>query len=203
MALALAVGIVVSVAPGVAQAAGKQGGGCVGRHPAYIEGVFEPSYSAGCSGHDEPELNPLSNLAGSAKDVTWSFVLPGNGDRFPVDAVGPTFWLAAGDDPTACRAGVQELQFYPNSVVGNYAPNGGYVVSQQGPHGLLARLVADHPPGEAQLPRPAAFNAMLTRDGATPRWSCTPGQDQRPLLRDGGQGWLAHPRHRHDDGQVV
>ena len=50
VALTLAVGIVVSLAPGVAQAAGKQGGGCVGRHPAYIEGVFEPSYSAGCSG---------------------------------------------------------------------------------------------------------------------------------------------------------
>ena len=55
--------------------------------------MFEPSYSAGCSGHDEPELNPLSNLAGSAKDVTWSFVLPGNGSSFPVDAVGPTFWF--------------------------------------------------------------------------------------------------------------
>ena len=68
MALALAIAIAVSVAPGLAHAAGKQGGGCVGRHPAYIEGVFEPSYSAGCSGHDEPELDPISDEPGSAKN---------------------------------------------------------------------------------------------------------------------------------------
>jgi hypothetical protein len=35
-------------------------GGCIAHRPAYIEGVFEPQYTAGCSGHDEPELDPVS-----------------------------------------------------------------------------------------------------------------------------------------------
>ena len=169
VALALAVGIVVSLAPGVAQAAGKQGGGCVGRHPAYIEGVFEPSYSAGCSGHDEPELNPLSNLAGSAKDVTWSFVLPGNGSSFPVDAVGPTFWFGGPvtDPDSLFGQAFEELQFYPNSVVGNCTPNGGYVVSQQpGAYTVCSPVWSLTTTGQKpNYHEPAAFNAMLTRDG--------------------------------------
>ena len=169
MALALVVGILVSAAPGVAQAAGKQGGGCVGRHPAYIEDVFEPSYSAGCSGHDEPELNPLSNLAGSAKDVTWSFVLPGNGDRFPVDAVGPTFWFGGPvtDPDSLFGQAFEELQFYPNSVVTNCTPNGGFVLSQQaGDYTVCSPVWSLTTTGQKpNYHEPAAFNAMLTRDG--------------------------------------
>ena len=80
------------VMPGSASASGGQGA-CIAHHPAYIEDVFEVNYSAGCSGHDEPELDPLSNLAGSAQDLTWTFQLPGNGKHFNVDAVGPTFWF--------------------------------------------------------------------------------------------------------------
>ena len=34
---------------------------CSAHHPNYIEDVFEPSYTAGCTGHDEPELDPVSN----------------------------------------------------------------------------------------------------------------------------------------------
>jgi hypothetical protein len=169
MALALLVGIVVSIAPGVAQAADKQGAGCVGRHPAYIEGVFEPSYSAGCSGHDEPELNPLSNLAGSAKDVTWSFDLPGNGGRFPVDAVGPTFWFGGPvtDPDSLFGQAFEELQFYPNSVVTNCTPSGGFVVSQQpGDYTVCSPVWSLTTTGQKpNYHEPAAFNAMLTRDG--------------------------------------
>jgi hypothetical protein len=35
-----------------------QGSGCIAHRPHYIEGVFEVSYDSGCSGHDEPELDP-------------------------------------------------------------------------------------------------------------------------------------------------
>src|SRR5690348_11645390 len=69
------------------------GTGCIAHHPNYIEGVFEPRYSAGCSGHDEPELDPISGAAGSAKNFTWRFVLPSDGSTFPVSATGPTFWF--------------------------------------------------------------------------------------------------------------
>ena len=27
---------------------------CSAHHPNYVEDVFEPSYTAGCTGHDEP-----------------------------------------------------------------------------------------------------------------------------------------------------
>jgi hypothetical protein len=39
----------------------------------------------GCSGHDEPELDPVSSLAGSAQDLTWTAVLPSDG-AVPVSA---------------------------------------------------------------------------------------------------------------------
>jgi hypothetical protein len=40
--------------------------GCYAHRPRYVEGVFEVRYDAGCSGHDEPELDPLSSAPGSA-----------------------------------------------------------------------------------------------------------------------------------------
>src|SRR6185437_591238 len=106
----------MSVGVPTASATGGPGGGCIAHRPAYIEGVFEPHYTAGCSGHDEPELDPVSNLAGSAQDITWRFVLPSNGS-FPVDAVGPTFWFGGTvNDPNSLFGqAFEELQFYPNA----------------------------------------------------------------------------------------
>src|SRR5215470_12618743 len=82
----------LALMPARAAAASGQSG-CIAHHPAYVEDVFEPQYAASCSGHDEPELNPLSNARGSARNLTWTFQLPGNGSFFDVDAVGPTFWF--------------------------------------------------------------------------------------------------------------
>jgi hypothetical protein len=57
--------------------------------------------------HDEPELNPLANLPGPAKNVTWSFVLPVNGDpwgsRAPLvmhagDAIDGYYFVTAAKD---------------------------------------------------------------------------------------------------------
>ncbi len=75
-----------------APAANANNSGCYAHRPRYIEGVFEVRYDAGCSGHDEPELDPLSSAPGSARELTWAVVLPSDG-AFPVSNVGPTFWF--------------------------------------------------------------------------------------------------------------
>jgi hypothetical protein len=172
--IGLALGVLGSavafVAPtGAAQAAGGQGA-CIAHRPAYIENVFEPYYSAGCSGHDEPELNPLSNLRGSAKDVTWTFRLPGNGSHFDVEAVGPTFWFGGPvKDPTSLFGqAFEELQFYPNSVVQNCNSNGGAELKQVlGAYTACSPVWSIHTTGQKPVyHEPAAFNAMLTRSGS-------------------------------------
>lgn len=65
--LPLAAALVVLAIPGAARA---DSGGCLAHHPIYVEGTFEPQYTQGCTGHDEPEIDPLSNLAGSGRDLT-------------------------------------------------------------------------------------------------------------------------------------
>ena len=66
----------------------SQGSGCIAHHPNYIEDVFEVGYAAGCSGHDEPELDPVSSAPGSARDLTWHVALPAGG-TVPVSSVWP------------------------------------------------------------------------------------------------------------------
>src|SRR5215469_2532682 len=69
-------------------AAGSSGQSlCIGHHPQSF--VW---YTSSCTGHDEPEIDPLSSHAGSAEDITWTIVLPTDG-AVQVDAVGPTFWI--------------------------------------------------------------------------------------------------------------
>src|SRR6266581_3876759 len=46
---------------------------CIGHHPE--EYIW---YTGSCTGHDEPEIDPLSNAPGSAQDLTWRLVLPTN-----------------------------------------------------------------------------------------------------------------------------
>jgi hypothetical protein len=114
---------------GTASAAqGQSGGVCIGRHP-------NPSavwYTGACSGHDEPELDPVSSLPGSAQDLTWTAILPKDG-TVPVSAVGPTFWWGgAVSDPNPHALFGQaflELQFYPDSVVNTCSSDGGYNVT--------------------------------------------------------------------------
>ena len=63
------------------------GSGCIAHHPRCVEGSFKTKYLSGCSGHDEPELFPISNARGSARDLTWTVVLPtdgGNGSHLLV-----------------------------------------------------------------------------------------------------------------------
>jgi len=160
----------VFFAPMGAVAAGGEGGGCIAHRPAYIEGVFEPAYTAGCSGHDEPELDPVSSVPGSSKDITWTAVLPSNGSVFPVDAVGPTFWFggAVADSQSLFGQAFEELQFYPNALVSNCTPNGGFVVSNvPGDYTVCSPVWSLTTTGQKpNYHEPAAFNAMLTNGSA-------------------------------------
>ena len=108
--------------------AGQSGGVCIGRHPNETA-VW---YTGACSGHDEPELDPVSSLPGSAQDLTWTVVLPADG-TVPVSSVGPTFWWGgAVSDPNPHSLFGQaflELQFYPDSIVSTCSADGGFNVT--------------------------------------------------------------------------
>ena len=111
-----------------AAAQGQSGGVCIGRHPNEAAAW----YTGACSGHDEPELDPVSSLPGSAQNLTWTAILPKDG-TVPVSAVGPTFWWGgAVSDPNPHALFGQaflELQFYPDSVVNTCSSAGGYNVT--------------------------------------------------------------------------
>ncbi len=98
---------------------------CIAHHPQDF--VW---YTHSCTGHDEPELDPLSNQAGSAQDLTWRVLLPSNGAS-QVDSVGPTFWIGGVvNDPNSLgNQAFLELQFYPNSLTTGCTAGGGYNVT--------------------------------------------------------------------------
>jgi hypothetical protein len=113
---------------GTAGTAHANSSGCLAHRPNYLEGKIEVHYDAGCTGHDEPELDPVSSAPGSARDLTWTAVLP-SGGTFPVSATGPTFWFggAVTDPNSLFGQAFVELQFYPDSIVTNCTPGGGFV----------------------------------------------------------------------------
>src|SRR6266566_4541984 len=111
-----------------AGAAAQAGGGiCIAHRPNYSS-EYPVWYTAGCTGHDEPELDPVSSLPGSARDLTWTAVLPRDG-KVPVSDVGPTFWwggTVTDPNPVALfNQAFLELQFYPDAIVQRCTPDGG------------------------------------------------------------------------------
>src|SRR5690242_2820493 len=124
LVLSAAVAAVVSGAAAAPRAHAAAGGQslCIGHHPR--EYIW---YTGSCTGHDEPEIDPLSNAAGSARDLTWTLVLPTNeagtseAEVGQVDSVGPTFWIGGTvTDPNSLFGqAFLELQFYPNSLITN------------------------------------------------------------------------------------
>ena len=112
----------------------------------------------------------MSNAPGSAKDLTWTFVLPSDG-LVPVSAVGPTFWFGGVVGPDLSSFGGQdflEVQFYPDALVSNCTPNGGFVVSYApNTYTVCSPVWSIHTTGQKpNFHEPAAFNAMLT-DGSS------------------------------------
>src|SRR5438270_1908995 len=133
---------------------------CIAHHPT--EYVW---YTGGCTGHDEPEIDPLSNHPGSARDLTWTVVLPTDG-TINVDAVGPTFWIGGTVTDPNSRYGQAflELQFYPNSITTGCTAGGGYnVVFSPITYTACSPVWEVSRKGGSES---AAFNAMLS-DTAT------------------------------------
>ena len=166
-ACAAAVVLAGAASPQRAHAAGSGQSLCIGHHPQdYVW------YTGSCTGHDEPEIDPLSAAPGSAKDLTWTIVLPTNeagtaeAQVGQVDSVGPTFWIGGtvSDPNSKFGQAFLELQFYPNSVTTNCTSGGGYDVTYS-----ANTYTACSPVWEVSKKgssESAAFNAMLT-DGAT------------------------------------
>jgi hypothetical protein len=136
MTMAIAIGaacgsvaFAIPASAGPSPAQGQSGSVCIGRHP----NASAAWYTGACSGHDEPELDPVSSLPGSAQDLTWTAVLPSDGS-VPVSAVGPTFWWGgAVTDPnphSLLGQAFLELQFYPDSIVNTCSSDGGFNVTQ-------------------------------------------------------------------------
>ena len=127
LAAALPAGAASATASG-SGSSGQSGGVCIGRHPNETA-IW---YTGACSGHDEPELDPISSLPGSAQDLTWTAVLPADG-TMPVSSVGPTFWWGgAVSDPNPHSLFGQaflELQFYPDSIVSTCSTDGSFHVT--------------------------------------------------------------------------
>jgi hypothetical protein len=122
-------------------------------------------YTAGCTGHDEPELDPVSSASGSAQNITWRVALPADG-TFPVSSVGPTFWFGGtvkDSNPKKLGGeGFLELQFYPDSFTKQCTPNGGFNVQQQPNVYTACSPVWTLQQQGQQITEPAAFNGMLT-----------------------------------------
>jgi len=166
--------------------------GCIAHHAIYLPGQIETSYEPGCTGHDEPELMPVSNAPGSARDLMWTVVLPAAGTG-PVSAVGPAFWFGGvvTDPKSLFGQSFVELQFYPDSIVNKCLPTGAFSVTFA-PDIYTAcspvfRLTTTGAAGKFR--ETAAFNAMLTEgtgrsplimhagDTITIHWFTTAAQD--------------------------
>ena len=143
--------------------------GCFAHHPQYLSGVAEISYSPGCVGHDEPELDPVSSAPGSARDLTWTAVLPTN-DTTQVSDVGPTFWFGGtvNDPKSLFNQAFVELQFYPNSLVSKCFEDGAFSVSfSPNTYTSCSPVFKVQRTGSKIFLETAAFNAML-EDSSNP-----------------------------------
>jgi hypothetical protein len=95
-------------------------------------------------------------------------VLPTDG-KFPVSAVGPTFWFGGTvTDPNSLFGqAFLELQFYPDALVRECTPNGGFEVAHApNTYTACSPVWAIRQTGQKGVfHEPAAFNAMLMRSG--------------------------------------
>ena len=139
--------------------------GCLAHVPGGLGKDWYDAYTPGCTGHDEPELDPVSSASRSAQNITWRVQLPKDG-TFPVSSVGPTFWFGGtvkdSNPHKIGQEGFLELQFYPDSLTKNCGSTGSFslvhapnVYTACSPVWTLAKK-------GKQIAEPAAFNGMLT-----------------------------------------
>jgi hypothetical protein len=158
--------------------------GCFAHHPQYLPGTIEINYSPGCVGHDEPELDPVSSAPGSARDLTWTVVLPTN-NRTQVSDVGPAFWFGGvvHDPKSLLGQAFVELQFYPNSLVFKCFADGAFAVSfAPNTYTSCSPVFKVVRTGQRIFLEKTAFNAML-EDNSTPR---------KPLVMHSGDTITVH-----------
>jgi hypothetical protein len=188
-AMALAVGASAgAAAAGQPESAGagtgtRSGAGdCIAHHPN-SNSQYDIWYAQGCTGHDEPELDPVSSLPGSARDLTWTAVLPSDG-TVPVSSVGPTFWwggTVADPNPHALFGqAFLEVQFYPDAIVSNCDSAGGFNVTYAPDKFTVCTPVWQV--GSKSFAETAAFNAELY-DGSS---------SSRPLVMNAGDTIRIH-----------
>jgi|SRR5215469_3473050 len=159
--------------------------GCQAHHPKYIAGHVEISYSANCTGHDEPELEPVSGAADSARDLTWTVVLPADGERLVSDF--DLFWFGGvlRDSHSLLNQAFVELQLYPDSVVTKCFANGGFSINfSADTYSACSPVfkVVPNNPRSHHFTETVAFNAML-EDSADPG---------HPLLMHAGDTITVH-----------
>ena len=185
--------------------------GCFAHHPQYISGQFEVSYAPGCTGHDEPELDPVSSAPGSARDLTWTVVLPSDGASVKVSDVGPTFWFGGIVNYAKSLFGQAfvELQFYPDSIVSKCFNDGAFAVNfAANTFTACSPVFGLNSTGQqGKFREPTIFNAMLTDgtgatnplimhagDTVTIHFYTTPAQDGFHItvsdLTTGGSGTI-------------
>jgi hypothetical protein len=127
-------------------------------------------YTAGCTGHDEPELDPVSSAPGSAQNINWRVALPADG-AVPVSRVGNTFWFGGTvKDSNPKKIGGQgflELQLYPDSFTTKCSSNGGFSVNQEPNVYTACSPVWTIEQKGNQITEPAAFNGMLMNASGT------------------------------------
>ena len=123
-------------------------------------------YTAGCTGHDEPELDPVSSAPRSAQNITWRVALPADG-TFPVSSVGPTFWFGgtvkdSNPDKLGERGfpGAAVLSRLVHQAV--HARTGASTSCTRPTSTRRARPSGRSQQQGQQITEPAAFNGMLT-----------------------------------------
>jgi hypothetical protein len=176
-ALTLVVGALLW-APAIAGAATRHGTACVARHVIYVDGKLEVHYRPGCTGHDEPELDPISSLPHSAQNLTWKAVLPIDG-AFRVSGTGFGFWFGGTvtDPHSLFHQAFLEVQFYPDTLVSRCDPNG----NSQFTFSRNTYTVCTPVWSVVGNNEPAAFNAMLRN-----------GHRRGPLVMHGGDTIVLH-----------
>src|SRR6516165_9726075 len=169
-------GLSVSPAAGTASSAGTVISGtagasaaaCLAHVPGGLSEDWYDVYKQGCTGHDEPELDPVSSASRSAQNITWHVQLPADG-TFPVSGVGPTFWFGGTvKDSNPHKIGQQgflELQFYPASFTKNCGSTGSFSLVHEPNVYTACSPVWTLAKKGTQISEPAAFNAMLTDAG--------------------------------------
>jgi len=157
-----------NTSPGTVTSGSAGAGSAAGCLAHVAGGDLYQYYTPGCTGHDEPELDPVSSAPGSAQNITWRAVLPADG-KFPVSSVGPTFWFGGTvKDTNPAKIGGQgflELQFYPDSFTTKCASNGNFQVKHEADVYTACSPVWTLKKHNGHIIEPAAFNGML-RDAA-------------------------------------